>query len=47
MTDSNTKTERIRELNDHVRQRITSPWLRPSGVPPKIFKNSAIDALPT
>ena len=46
MTDSNTKIERIRELNDHVRQCITSPWLIPSGVPAKIFKTSGIDALP-
>jgi hypothetical protein len=44
MTDETTK--RIRELNDHVRQRITSPWLIPSGVPAKIFKTQGVDALP-
>jgi len=44
MTDESTKT--IRELNDHVRQRITSPWLIPSGVPAQILKTQGIDALP-
>ena len=44
MTDENTK--RIRELNDHVRKRITSPWLLPSGVRAKILKTQGIDALP-
>ena len=44
MTDE--KTKRIRELNDHVRQRITSPWKNPSGVRANIFKTQGIDALP-
>jgi len=41
-----TDTKKICELNDHVRQRITSPWLIPSGVPAKILKTQGIDALP-
>ena len=44
MTDQD--TQRIRELNDHVRQRIASPWLLPSGVHAKIVKTQGIDALP-
>ena len=41
-----TDTKKIAELNDHVRQRIASPWRIPSGVPAKIFKTSGIAALP-
>jgi len=41
-----TDTKKIAELNDHVRRRMTSPWLIPSGVPAKIFKTSGINALP-
>ena len=41
-----TDTKKIAELNDHVRQRMTSPWLIPSGVPAKILKTSGIHALP-
>jgi len=41
-----TDTKKIAELNDHVRQHITSPWLIPSGVPAKILKTSGINALP-
>lgn len=46
MTDQETNTKRIRELNDHVRQRLASPWQTSSGVQAQILKTSGIDALP-